>query len=109
MGRVPPQLPSRRDACLGDPGGASGYPPDPWHGLVRGELETQVMDVVWNAEGPVTPGQVHDELRRTRKLAYTTAMTILVRLYRKGLLRAGAAGRIRLPASRPATSGPQSG
>jgi hypothetical protein len=34
------------------------------------------MDVVWDAEGPVTPGQAHDELRRTRKLAYTTAMTI---------------------------------
>jgi hypothetical protein len=34
------------------------------------------MDVVWDAEGPVTPRRAHDELRRTRKLAYTTAMTI---------------------------------
>jgi predicted transcriptional regulator len=51
------------------------------------------MDVVWDAEGAVTPGQVHDELRRTRKLAYTTAMTILVRLYRKGLLEREPAGR----------------
>ena len=51
------------------------------------------MDLVWDAEGPVTPGQVHDELRRTRNLAYTTAMTILVRLYRKGLLEREPAGR----------------
>ena len=68
------------------------------------------MDVVWNAEGPVTPGQVHDELRRTRKLAYTTAMTILVRLYRKGPSSGSPqdvfAYRPRAPT---ATSGPQSG
>jgi predicted transcriptional regulator len=51
------------------------------------------MHVVWNAEGPVTPRQVHDELRRTRNLAYTTVMTILVRLYRKGLLEREPAGR----------------
>jgi predicted transcriptional regulator len=61
--------------------------------LGRGELENQVMDVVWRADGPVTPGQVHDELSRTRKLAYTTAMTILVRLYKKGMLEREPAGR----------------
>jgi predicted transcriptional regulator len=62
--------------------------------LGRGELENQVLDVVWGAaEGPVTPRQVHDELSKTRKLAYTTAMTILVRLYKKGLLEREPAGR----------------
>ncbi len=61
--------------------------------LGRGELEKQVMDVVWGADGPVTPGEVHAELSRTRQLAYTTAMTILVRLCKKGLLDREAAGR----------------
>ncbi len=54
--------------------------------LGSGELESQVLDVVWAAPGPVTPRQVHAALSRTRKLAYTTAMTILVRLCDKGLL-----------------------
>jgi predicted transcriptional regulator len=61
--------------------------------LGRGELEKQVLDVLWGAEGPVTPRQVHDELSRSRKLAYTTTMTILVRLYKKGLLEREPAGR----------------
>jgi BlaI family transcriptional regulator, penicillinase repressor len=54
--------------------------------LGRGELEKQVLDVVWGAPGPVTPRQVHEELSKSRKLAYTTVMTILVRLWKKGLL-----------------------
>jgi predicted transcriptional regulator len=54
--------------------------------LGRGELENRVMDLMWGATGPMTPGQVHDELSKTRKLAYTTTMTILVRLYKKGWL-----------------------
>jgi predicted transcriptional regulator len=61
--------------------------------LGRGELERQVLDVLWGAEGPLTPRQVHDELSKTRKLAYTTTMTILVRLYKKGLLEREPAGR----------------
>jgi predicted transcriptional regulator len=51
------------------------------------------MDVVWGSAGPVTPGQVHEQLSQTRKLAYTTVMTILVRLYKKGLLEREPAGR----------------
>ena len=61
--------------------------------LGRGELENQVLDVVWGTEAPVTPRQVHDELSKGRKLAYTTTMTILVRLCKKGLLEREPAGR----------------
>ena len=61
--------------------------------LGRGELENQVLDVLWGTEGPVTPRQVHDVLSKGRKLAYTTTMTILVRLYKKGLLEREPAGR----------------
>jgi BlaI family transcriptional regulator, penicillinase repressor len=61
--------------------------------LGRGELENQVLDVVWGAPGPVTPRQVHDELSGSRKLAYTTVMTILVRLCKKGLLEREPSGR----------------
>ena len=51
------------------------------------------MDVVWTADCPVTPGEVQEQLSRKRKLAYTTAMTILVRLHKKGLLEREKAGR----------------
>ncbi len=61
--------------------------------LGRGELENQVLTVLWGADGPVTPRQVHDELSKSRKFAYTTTMTILVRLYKKGLLEREQAGR----------------
>lgn len=61
--------------------------------LGSGELESQVLDVVWAAPGPVTPRQVHEILTQSRKLAYTTAMTILVRLCEKGLLEREPAGR----------------
>jgi predicted transcriptional regulator len=50
-----------------------------------GKLETDVMDVVWS-DGEVTAREVHGRLRG-RARAYTTIMTTLDRLYRKGLLR----------------------
>lgn len=42
------------------------------------------MDVLWN-EHPLSVREVKDRLRRT-KPAYTTVMTTLDRLYKKGLL-----------------------
>lgn len=54
--------------------------------LRSGELERLVLDVVWDAERPLTPGEVHEALLPQRKMAYTTVMTILVRLWQKGLL-----------------------
>lgn len=52
---------------------------------VLGPLERRVMAQLW-AGGPQTVGEVLDALNRSagRRLAYTTAMTILVRLYDKG-------------------------
>ncbi len=54
--------------------------------LAMGELETAVMNVLWDAAGPLTPGQVHEALSAERVLAYTTVLTILVRLWDKGRL-----------------------
>ena len=48
-----------------------------------GALEAEVLGVLWAAKGPLTPGEVNDELGGD--LAYTTAMTILARLWKKGL------------------------
>jgi predicted transcriptional regulator len=47
-----------------------------------GELEADVLTVLWRADRPLSPGQVRTELGAN--LAYTTVMTILTRLYEKG-------------------------
>ena len=51
-----------------------------------GDLERAVMDHLWDAPGPQTVRQVHESLAVSRELAYTTVMTVLQRLARKGLL-----------------------
>ncbi|MFC5288448.1 BlaI/MecI/CopY family transcriptional regulator [Actinokineospora guangxiensis] len=49
-----------------------------------GELEAAVMDVLWSAPGTRTVREVLTELSSSRKLAYTTVMTVLDNLHRKG-------------------------
>jgi predicted transcriptional regulator len=52
-------------------------------GVQLGPLELDVMEMVWNF-GPSNVREVVD--RMERRLAYTTVMTTLDRLYKKGLL-----------------------
>jgi predicted transcriptional regulator len=61
--------------------------------LAHGELEGLVMDVLWDAGEPMVPAAVREALDATRSLAYTTVMTILVRLYEKGLVERERVGR----------------
>jgi predicted transcriptional regulator len=55
-----------------------------------GTLEREVMDAVWRL-GPATVHDVRAALDRT--VAYTTVMTVLDRLYRKGVLERQREGR----------------
>ncbi len=50
-----------------------------------GELEKQVMDIVWEQK-QCSARNVLTKLEKDRKLAYTTVATILQRLFDKGLL-----------------------
>ncbi len=62
--------------------------------LARGELETRVMDVLWDTDEWMTPAAVHTTITTKRRpLAYTTVMTILVRLWTKGMLHRRRDGR----------------
>ena len=61
--------------------------------LARGELEALIMDVLWNQEGWLTPADVVALLENGHPVAYTTAMTILVRLWDKGMVERRASGR----------------
>lgn len=56
-----------------------------------GELESDVMGQLWSAGRPLTPSEVRDALGGG--LAYTTVMTILGRLWQKGLARRERRGR----------------
>jgi predicted transcriptional regulator len=49
------------------------------------------MDVVWQI-GDATVRDVHEQLVKDRKIAYTTVMTTMARLASKGLLRRDTAG-----------------
>ena len=55
-----------------------------------GELEAAVMQVMWATEAPQTVRQVLEVLCENRgpdrPLAYTTVMTVMERLFHKGLL-----------------------
>ncbi|HEV2779735.1 MAG TPA: BlaI/MecI/CopY family transcriptional regulator [Actinophytocola sp.] len=48
-----------------------------------GELESAIMDVLWRTQEPAKVRDVLDGLTG-RKLAYTTVMTVLDNLHRKG-------------------------
>jgi len=58
-----------------------------------GPLERAVMEYVWDHEGAVTVRSVADAVGVRRGLAYTTVMTVMERLWRKGLLVRRRAGR----------------
>lgn len=51
-----------------------------------GDLEAAVMDLLWAKGAPATVRVVLDELQTVRPLAYTTVMTVMDTLYRKGFL-----------------------
>ncbi|MBP2329717.1 putative transcriptional regulator [Kibdelosporangium banguiense] len=49
-----------------------------------GDLESAVMTVLWQADEPVKVRDVLDTLDTGKKLAYTTVMTVMDNLHRKG-------------------------
>jgi BlaI family transcriptional regulator, penicillinase repressor len=49
--------------------------------------ELQIMDIIWRHEAGVTVRDVYEELREQRPIAYTTVMTNLKTLERKGYLK----------------------
>ena len=56
-----------------------------------GELEGEVLAALWAAPGPLVPAEVQSAVGGD--LAYTTVMTILVRLHEKGLIERQKSGR----------------
>ena len=53
-----------------------------------GDLEVEIMELVWKKANPtVTVREIYELLRLKREIAYTTVMTTMFRLDQKGILR----------------------
>src|SRR6267154_2987009 len=68
-----------------------------------GDLESVIMHMVWDHGRPVTVRELFDEMRHERNIAYTTVMSTMDNLHRKGWLareRDGKAYRYTAVASR---------
>jgi predicted transcriptional regulator len=57
-----------------------------------GDTELEVLNVVWD-RGESTVGQVHEVISGRREVAYTTIMTVMKNLARKGYLSYSMRGR----------------
>lgn len=51
-----------------------------------GPLEKAIMDIVWQRK-KASVRDIHNTLKNKREIAYTTVMTIMTRLFDKGLLK----------------------
>ena len=60
---------------------------------IPGELEATVMGILWSRPEPLSVRDVHEVLSADRELAYTTVMTVLDRLAKKGLATLRLVGR----------------
>ena len=58
-----------------------------------GALEAAVMDILWAAPEPATVREILERLQQQRPLAYTTVMTVMDNLHRKGQLSREMSGR----------------
>jgi predicted transcriptional regulator len=70
-----------------------------------GELEAAIMELLWDADAPRLVRDIVTELHPQRPLAYTTVMTVMDNLHRKGWLtrdRDGRAWRYQVAVNRQA-------
>ena len=58
-----------------------------------GELESAIMDLIWSTDTPATVRDVLERMDRQPPLAYTTVMTVMDNLHRKGFLTRVKQGR----------------
>lgn len=61
--------------------------------ITLGELEKEIIDLIWNQKHRVTVKFVFEALVQKRKIAYTTVMTVMGRLVAKGLLKVKVSGK----------------
>jgi predicted transcriptional regulator len=60
---------------------------------IQGELQAQIMKVIWKSEVPLGVEQVRKALPKASRGAYNTVQTVLNRLAERGLLRRHRVGK----------------
>lgn len=55
-------------------------------GLGLGELEAEIMEVIWRLKSALVR-EIWLKISKKRKIAYTTVMTVMSRLFNKGILK----------------------
>ncbi|HBY09968.1 TPA: CopY family transcriptional regulator [candidate division WWE3 bacterium] len=55
-------------------------------GKVLGNLESEIMEIIWSQRGDASVKCVAEILSKKRQIAYTTVMTVMARLANKGVL-----------------------
>ncbi len=55
-------------------------------GQSLGELEAQILDIIWDLEPPISTTQVFKIMYPRRELSYSTIMLTMAKLARKGIL-----------------------
>jgi predicted transcriptional regulator len=58
-----------------------------------GDLESVLMQMIWDHDRPVTVRELFDELSQDRVIAYTTVMSTMDNLHRKGWLTRAKEGK----------------
>ena len=58
-----------------------------------GPLESEIMQIIWQAPGPILVRQVRDIIAAQRTVAHTTIMSTMCRLAEKGIFVREGAGR----------------
>ena len=77
--------------------GPTFHPGRPGLRKLLGDLEADIMQAVWNrGQEPVTVREIHEALEASRKIAYTTVMTVMGNLARKGILQTEKSGKAHL-------------
>jgi predicted transcriptional regulator len=77
--------------------GSTFHPGRPGLRKLLGDLEADIMQAVWErGASEVTVRDIHEALESSRKIAYTTVMTVMGNLARKGLLKAEKSGKAHL-------------
>lgn len=62
-------------------------------GRVLGDIEKSVMDVIWNKDES-TGREIFEEVEKEKNLAFTTVLTVMDRLMKKGLIKRMKKGKL---------------
>ncbi|MHB1457551.1 MAG: BlaI/MecI/CopY family transcriptional regulator [Armatimonadota bacterium] len=61
-------------------------------GYSLGELEAQILDIIWTLEPPITSSMVFKVMYPLRELSYSTIMLTMSKLAKKGFLEQSKSG-----------------